>query len=85
MFHVNLLKAWNPWEEPARYGAEADWLEEGEWCSYELAEQLQEGERISTWQTQQIHQVLDEILDVFSDTPGMVQGVVHHIHTLLEW
>lgn len=47
LFQVNLLKDWNPHEEPVRHGAEPDRFEEGEQHTYEqekqLQKQLQEG------------------------------------------
>lgn len=42
LFHVNLLKAWMPGEEPAQYRAESNWQEEGEQWSRELVQQAVE-------------------------------------------
>lgn len=57
---------------------EPDWGEE-------LRKQIEEGMPILAWQTKQMYQVMAGFLDVFSDAPGIVQGVVHQILTPPGW
>lgn len=64
----------------ALFRAEIDLYEEGIARSAELRAQMEKGVPISAWQTHQIHQVLR---DFFSDAPGIVWGVKHHILTPL--
>lgn len=56
LFHINLLKAWNPWEEPIWYVAEPNWLEEDEgW--WRTGEGEEDEEPKSEWQLHQVKQV----------------------------
>lgn len=61
-------------DETVDWGAEEIARTEGLWAQMEVWIPP------SAWQTRQIMQVL-EYFDVFSDLPGMVQEVKHHIRT----
>lgn len=65
------------------YNAEIDWEKEGRVQSQELQRQIATGIPASEWQLKQIQQVLNEYPDIFSELPGKMQEVDHHIPTFL--
>lgn len=90
LFHVNLLKAWKPplptpREEPAHYGVQPDWIEEGNPREQEVPGQEKEEESLSAWQRQQGKQVLANFSSVFSDRPGDVKGVLNHVWICIDF
>lgn len=74
IFHVNLLKKWKTWKAEGLYGANRDWDSDEIAQSAELRVQMKEGVPISTWQTHQIQQILEDYSDIFSDSLRLSKG-----------
>lgn len=62
IFHANLLKTWNAWEELVHCWVECDWLKKEEELTG-IGED--EDKRLSEWQLQQMYQILWDFLGVF--------------------